>query len=40
MLKREQMNFFKIILKKIIYKEVAKNLVGQDIHAIEQSVFK
>ena len=27
-------------LKKILYKEIAKNLLGQDIHAIEQSVFK
>jgi protein required for attachment to host cells len=27
-------------LKKIIYKEITKNLVGQDIYTIEQSVFK
>ena len=27
-------------LKKIIYKEVSKKLVGQDMHSIEKSVFK
>ena len=27
-------------LKKIIYKEITKNLVGQDIQDIQQSVFK
>jgi len=27
-------------LKKIIYKEITKNLVGQDIEDIQQSVFK